>query len=113
MEWIKIMLEYGTNPIWIADDDGDEYYDIPEEASHNKRLVELNYDIQNKYDALFIDNELEFSYVGFKTVEEAHAFATELREFAQLVKECLGDKYVIEDLFNYDKYEHPEKYQEG
>lgn len=110
---IKIMLEYGTNPIWIVEEDDCEAAEIPEEGLSNKRLVDLNYDIQRRYDSLFINNEHEFSYIGFKTAGEAHAFADELREFATLVKECLGDKYDIEDLLDYDLFDHPELYPEG
>lgn len=110
---IKLMLEWNTNPIWILEDDGCESDEIPAEGLSNQRLVELNNDIQNKYDNLFIADKREFSYIGFPTVEEAHAFADELREFARLVKECLGDKYIIEDHFNYNMFDHPELYPEG
>lgn len=107
------MLEYGTNPIWILEEDNCEIDEIPAEGLSNKRLVEMNDDIQKKYDSLFVVNEREFSYIGFPTIDQAHAFAAELREFSKLVKECFGDKYIIYDLFNYDLFEHPEKYPEG
>lgn len=110
---IKLMLEWNTNPIWMMEEDGCESDEIPPEGLSNQRLVKMNDDIQRKYDNLFIANEHEFSYIGFPTVDEAHAFADELREFARLVKECLGDKYIIEDRLYYDLFDHPELYPEG
>lgn len=105
MEVIKLILEYGTNPIWIRHEDFCESDMIPEEALDNEELVRLNNDIQQKFDSLFINTKYEFAYVGFKTKEESHAFLEELRYFSKLCRSIFEGKYGFLDLFPYHLYE--------
>lgn len=110
---IKLLLEYGADPIWIEEEDGCEIDEIPPEGLLNQSLVKMNEEIGDTYTSLFINNEKEFSYIGFPTEEEAHFFAIKLRMFSALVKKVLGDIYIIEDLLPYDMFDHPERYPEG
>ncbi len=72
---IKLDLEYGCEPIWLLDEDGQ-----------------------------WTNNSKEFTFVGFKTPEDKIKFKSDLIRFAAEIKAKLKGKYKIIDAFHYEYY---------
>ena len=103
MKIIKLCLDYKCYPIFIREEHkAEEDNNLPEEDENDPILLPLMKDIQQKYDACFINNEREFEGKPFKTKEEAEAFIEELKEFSRLIKERYGKDYIIKDKFPED-----------
>ena len=103
MKIIKLCLDYKCYPIFIREEnEAEEDNNLPEEDEKDPILLPLMKDIQQKYDACFINNERESDWKGFKTKEEAEAFIEELKEFSRLIKERYGEDYIINDMFPQD-----------
>lgn len=97
-EYIRLMLSYGFYPVAMVDkNDGSCAAWLPEELRNDKELEQLFNEIQEQYDSLFIDNEHEFVYVGFKSIYEQHKFVDKmLLAIALLIKKNDG-LYEIEN----------------
>lgn len=104
MKKIVLALEYGTNNIFIYDENGEELdEDLPEESQNDRELASLMDDIRRKYKAACEDDTGQFEY-WIDTLREdklggMDSFISELKRFAELVKERLGDRYEIVDKF--------------
>ena len=96
--YIRLLLEYGTYPVWLyADDGGVIDTRLPDELSNDTELEARFDDLQRRYHALFINNEKEFSYVGFKLSDEKKAFYADMLDAIRELKEKLGGRYEIVD----------------
>ena len=96
--YIRLLLEYGTYPVWLyADDGGVIDTRLPDELSNDTELEARFDDLQRRYHALFINNEKEFSYVGFKINDEKKAFYADMLDAIRELKEKLGGRYEIVD----------------
>ena len=96
--YIRLLLEYGTYPVWLyADDGGVIDTRLPDELSNDTELEARFDDLQRRYHALFINNEKEFSYVGFKISDEKKAFYADMLDAIRELKEKLGGRYEIVD----------------
>lgn len=93
---IKLSLAYGTYPIWIYDDkgcivDNDDPLEIKDDVVFIKNIEKL----QSMYDSLFIDNDVEFRYIG----DEKPLVLDEIKNLysvvAQELREKLGQKYDV------------------
>ena len=72
---IRVVLDYGCYPVWLYDEDGDLIDTLlPEEIRSNVELDSKFDDLQSRYEALFINNSKEFSFVGFKNEYEKQKF---------------------------------------
>lgn len=95
---IKLMLEYGCYPMWVYSETGEflcnDLIDALKGAAEIEVLLE---EIQTAYDALFIDDAVEFAYKGFETVEAKAAFLRNVSRLMQLLEETLGDAYAVEN----------------
>ncbi|MBP9477865.1 MAG: hypothetical protein KBF12_04530 [Sebaldella sp.] len=98
MKKIKIFLEYRCYPMWIYNENG--------ELVDNNLLEELNGDnsisknlkeIQESYDALFEDNDLNFEFKGFSSEVEKLSFLTKIDKTIELIKVKIGNNYTIEN----------------
>lgn len=104
MRKIRLLLEYGTNNVFLYDEEGCVIAgDLPEEARSDEELVSLMNDIREKYKAACEDDTGRFEYwTGALHVEKLGGldpFKEELKQFAKLVKDRLGDRYEIVDEF--------------
>lgn len=97
MRRIEVLLDWGTNNVFVIGEDGSVEADLPEEAQDDQELVDLTNDIAQKYMNCYINNETTFEYKGFDSPEESAAFSAEIRLFIKLLRERLGDKYEIVD----------------
>ena len=93
---LRLMLEYKCYPVWLYDEN-DNIIDtlLPEELRNDAKLDLKFDDLQARYDALFIDNEHEFSFVGFKTIEEKNSFINDWNSAIQELTEKTEGKYTI------------------
>lgn len=65
MKTIGIALEYGLYPIWLHDERGFIVDNIlAEELGFDDEFSSKVQKLQDLYDSLFIDTEIEFSYIG-------------------------------------------------
>ncbi|MBC1251078.1 hypothetical protein HB765_00475 [Listeria welshimeri] len=96
MSEVRLFLDYKCYPVWVYDEAGFlEENDLPGELKKDKDLdVKLTH-LQDKYNNLFTDTEIEFRYNGFNHENEKEKF---LREFTEIQKELekkLKNKYKV------------------
>ena len=94
MKSITFMLEYGCIPIWVHNESGELLcVGLPEELEFHCELKKLLEEISKEYDALYINNSVEFSYQGFRTEEEEKLFEQKVYRAIKMVKEVSKGKY--------------------
>ena len=92
------MLDYGCYPVWLYDEDGDLIDTLlPEEIRSNEDLDLKFTNLQERYEALFINNPKEFSYIGFKDEYEKEKFLSDWKEAVEELKICTNGIYEISD----------------
>lgn len=67
------MFDYKSLPIWYEDDSKKDFVylnDFPDGEEIDKHLIDLADKLSNEYDSQYLDNEITFEYVGFKTMED-------------------------------------------
>lgn len=75
MKKIRILLDYPCYPLWVYDEDGDLIDPmLPTELVGYAQIETLLDEIQQTYLSLFVNNKIEFRYVGFRTQEEENEF---------------------------------------
>lgn len=105
MKTVRLMLEWSCDPVWVYEEDGiTSWPGLPDEFENNKDLVSLMDKIRDEYDSQFINNEREFTDVGFKTEAEKKEFKQDLIKFSSMIKKAIGNKYKFVDDFNYQDY---------
>ena len=70
---------------------------LPDELRNDTELDAKLTELQERYEALFVNNEIEFSYSGFKSNDEETAFNTDMLDAIRELKEKLDGKYEIVD----------------
>ena len=94
MKKLRFMFDYGTYPLWWFDgEDPIPVCEIPDDCWAKDLVTEL----MKRYEALFINNEKEFSYVGFQNKEDELAFIRKIDESLRLLKQQSGEEYEIID----------------
>ena len=95
---LRLMLEYGCYPVWLYDEEGFvEDTLLPEELRNDHSLDAMFIDLQNRYEALFINDEHVFDYIGFKTEAEKNAFLSDWQKAVNELTEKAKGKYEIVD----------------
>lgn len=62
---IRVMLEYGTYPIWLYDEDNEILdNDNPPEWDNDKELTDAFMAVSDLYDTFFVDTPQVFEYIG-------------------------------------------------
>ena len=91
---LRFMFDYGTYPLWWFDGiDPIPECTIPDDC----RAKDLVTELMEEYDALFINNKREFSYVGFQSKDDEAAFIRKIDEAIRLLKQQYGKEYEIID----------------
>ena len=95
---IRLLLDYGCYPVWLYDEN-DDVIDtlLPEELRSDIDLDKKFDDLQARYEALFINDAHEFSYVGFKNDADREHFLRDWALTTTELKEKLQGKYPITD----------------
>lgn len=96
MKRIKLMFEYGCLPIWEEDENGLCLNGDGFPIKPSKHLEDLTFKIKEEFEKEYIDNETEFSWVGFKNWQDADEFKHNAYAFVQLLKEEFPS-YIIDD----------------
>ncbi|MBF2471608.1 hypothetical protein IA868_00340 [Listeria welshimeri] len=98
MSEVRLFLDYKCYPVWVYDEAGFlEENDLPNELKKDKDLDEKLTHLQDKYNNLFTDTEIEFRYNGFND-ENENEKEKFLREFTEIQKELekkLKNKYKV------------------
>ncbi len=98
MKKIKLLLEYKCFPVWFYDENGELIdNDSPDELRNNQNIDNKLVLLQEKYDGLFLDNGIEFKYIGFKNSEEKNNFETLINEIYLEIKNIIINEYEIEN----------------
>ncbi|MBC2045242.1 hypothetical protein HCJ21_11815 [Listeria seeligeri] len=96
MSEVRLFLDYKCYPVWVYDEAGFlEENDLPDELKKDKDLDgNLTY-LQDKYDNLFTDTEIEFRYNGFNDENEKEKFFHEFTEIQKELEGKLKNKYKV------------------
>ena len=96
MKTIKLFNDYGTYPIWIFNENGELLdNDLPADLIDLEEILSLRDLITDQYMKLFINNEYEFKYIGFKSQDDKNKFVNLSCKFEDYLKEKVGEKYII------------------
>jgi hypothetical protein len=98
--YLRLLLEYGQEPLWWYDDkSGVIDVGLIPEWEDDAELEKILYQLSDEFDALFINNKHEFSYVGFKNDEHRQSFFKLADAFAtQIFAKNAGKYKIINDL---------------
>ena len=95
---IKLSLAYKTYPVWTYDEnDMIIDNDLPAEWSNDKQLDNAFMDISDMYDLQFIDNAVDFEYIGFKDDSLRESFISKIQKAVEMIKKKNNNKYVIQN----------------
>jgi len=95
---IKVMFDYGAYPIWYRYNDEQIFKNgIPVELSDAMEIEILFDEIEKRYEALFINNEVEFSYSGFQLEDEKNDFLKLLEKGMQLLESKCKTHFTLID----------------
>ena len=97
---LRLLLEYHCYPVWLYDKDGDIIdTPLPEELRDDANLDQKFDDLQKRYDALFVDNKKEFSFIGFSSEEEKKKFFKDWNDTVnELIEKTNGKYEIIDDI---------------
>ena len=95
---IRVMLEYGSYPVWLYDKD-DILVDtlLPEEIRSNIELDSKFDDLQARYEVLFINDSREFSFIGFQSEDEKSKFLCDWKSAIEDLRIATNGRYEIHD----------------
>lgn len=104
MKQVRLFLDYNCHPIWVYEDNNESSIENGissiDEIKNNEDLVMLLDEIQREYESLFINNSIEFRYVGFKDKKKQISFENKLEKAYRMLESILKDKYeVIYDIY--------------
>lgn len=95
---LRLMLDYHCYPVWLYDENGSIVDTLlPEELRSDTELDAKFDDLQERFDALFIDNEHEFSFKGFKTEEEKQQFLKDWQSAVSDLRNKVAGRYEVVD----------------
>lgn len=97
IKFIRVMLEYGTYPIWLYDEEGVIDNDNPPEWDDDEELTKAFMDVSNLYDTFFIDNSKEFSYIGCPDENTYLKLKSLIKKAMDILYKKNNGKYVIKD----------------
>lgn len=97
---LRLMLDYHCYPVWLYDENGNIVDTLlPEELRSDTELDAKFDNLQERFDALFIDNEHEFSFKGFQTEEEKQHFLKDWQDaVSDLINKVAGRYEVVDDI---------------
>lgn len=95
---IRLLFDYGCYPVWLYDENGDVIDTLlPDELRDDAELDAKFDDLQARYNALFIDNAHEFSFIGFKSAEEREIFCSDWENTVNELVNKLNGKYPVQN----------------
>ena len=100
---IRLMLEYNTYCIWLYDEN-DEIIDNdnPPEWRNDNDLTDAFMAVSDLYDSFFIDNDIEFRYIGCPDEDTRNKLKDLISKAINLLMEKNNNKYIIQNDIQYD-----------
>ncbi len=96
---IRLMLDYQCYPIWIYDENGDFIdNDLMEEIRKDDKLVAILEELQNEFDALYLNNQEEFKYIGFNSEIDKQRFEEMVYQVHNMLSNLLSEKYIVKNM---------------
>ncbi len=96
MKTIKINLEYKCYPIWLYDENGELLNNsIPHELARETDIIHSLDSIQNLFNQLFDETEIEFRFKGFSDDHERDQFNLLVNETVAVIESKIGSVYKI------------------
>ncbi len=93
---IRLLFDYGCYPVWLYDENGNLINTLlPEELRSDLDLDKKFDDLQARYEALFINDGREFSYVGFPNNAERGRFIRDWEDAVKELRQKLHGQYII------------------
>ena len=89
------MLDYKCYPVWLYDENDDIIDTLLPEELRNTELDAKFDDLQARYDALFINNKREFTFIGFSSAEEKSKFLFDWQNAFDELVGAVGSLYQI------------------
>lgn len=106
METLKLSLEYQCYPIWHYDSDNNLVNnDLPDKLIQDKELDELLCEIQEIFDNLFTNTQVDFHSNSFKSNDERMKFINKIYNAVNIIKNRYGNSYNIVCLYNNDSFQ--------
>ncbi|SEQ09502.1 hypothetical protein SAMN02910289_01266 [Lachnospiraceae bacterium RM5] len=96
MKRIIIKFEYKCFPLWLYENDIFVDNIFPEILDDNEKLEKMFDELQEMFDSLYIDNDIEFSYVGFADELQKELFVKKVCEAVDELKVKLNNDYVVD-----------------
>ncbi len=95
---LRMLLEYHCYPVWLYDEN-DRIIDtlLPEELRDDTEPDAKFDDLKARYDALFIDDGIEFSVKGFEFPKERLRFLKDWGSAVSELRSKTGGRYEIVD----------------
>lgn len=104
MKKIKVQLEYRCFPIWLYDENDNLIdNDFPASLIGDPEIDPIFVQLQEQFDALYLDDGCEFRYIGFADDMEKQRFKVEFSHaMKRLLKKTTG-LYSIENGVNLEE----------
>ena len=97
MKRIQISFEYQCCPVWVYDEAGYLLCNgLPDEMQSDESLGALCDELQDTYDALFVDDGKVFEYLGFASEEQRLRFEKQVAVLRERLAAACGDRYHID-----------------
>ena len=97
MKRIRISFEYQCCPVWVYDEAGSLLCNgLPDGMQADEALAALCDELQDTYDALFVDDGKVFEYLGFASEEQRLRFEKQVAVLREKLETACGDEYRIE-----------------
>ena len=96
MKKLKMKLDYKCFPIWIYDENN--YLianDLPNKLINDLEIDTLCVKLQEDFDALYLDNNIEFKYIGFENEANKAQFASSINNIESILHKKVGSDYEI------------------
>ena len=91
---IRLMLEYECYPLWIYDEKGSLIdNDLIDEIKKDDTLCGMLEGLQTEFERLYVNNQIEFKYVGFSSENAKQNFAKKTENIHSRLCKLLEDKY--------------------
>lgn len=98
MKKIKISLEYRCFPIWVYDENNNLIdNDLPITLLKDKNIDMQCVEIQEIFNKLYLDNGIEFKYIGFNDIVKRTEFLNKVKNIELTLREKVGLDYNIEN----------------
>ena len=98
---IRLMLEYECYPLWVYDEKGSLIdNDLIDEIKKDNTLCGMLEGLQTEFERLYVNNQVEFKYVGFSSENAKQNFAEKVENIHSRLCKLLEDKYTVKNMID-------------